>query len=56
MGIATSIYEGEKSLDELSSGEAKTGAMAAIFYGVLVILFLLLSLWKFEVFEKISAR
>lgn len=56
MGIATCIFEGEKSLSDLSSGEARTGAMAAIFYGVLAVLFLVLSLWKFEVFEKISAR
>ena len=42
---------------ELSSGRAKNyyRASAGVYLSALI-LFLVLSLWKFEVFEKISAR
>jgi hypothetical protein len=56
MGIAISIYEGKKSLSELSEGESKTGAMAAVFYIVLAVVFLGLALWLFGVFEMIFSK
>ncbi len=50
------IHEGVKSRSELVGGTAKNAVMAIVFFGVLAVLFLVLALWKFEVFEKLSAK
>lgn len=50
------IHEGKKTRSELVSGTKKNGVLAVVFFGVLAILFLVLALWKFEVFEKLSAK
>jgi hypothetical protein len=47
------IFEGEKSSSELTSNTAKNGVMAAVFFGVLSLVFLALALWKFEIFDKL---
>ena len=50
------IHEGVKSRSDLVGGTAKNAVMAIVFFGVLAVLFLVLALWKFEVFEKLSAK
>ena len=50
------IHEGVKSRSDLVGGTAKNAVMAIVFFGVLAVLFLVLALWKFEMFEKLSAK
>ena len=50
------IHEGVKSRSDLEGGTAKNAVMAIVFFGVLAVLFLVLALWKFEMFEKLSAK
>ena len=55
-GVGDWIYEGVKSRSDLVKNSQNSGVMAVVFWGVLALVFLALSLWKFEVFEKIADR
>ena len=54
-GISTWIYEGEKTSSDLQAGVSGDGVMAAMFFGVFAVLFLVLALWKFELFDKLKS-
>lgn len=55
-GAGDWIYEGVKTRADLTENSQKSGVMGVIFWGVLALVFLALSLWKFEVFEKLFSK
>ena len=55
-GMGAWIYEGVKSRSDLVENSRNSDVMAVIFWGVLALVFLVLSLWKFEVFDMISEK
>lgn len=55
-GMGDWIYEGVKSRSDLVENSRDSGVMAVVFWGVLALVFLILSLWKFEVFDMISEK